>query len=163
VKKNIFLTLSFVFLIFMLALYHHIRAQNVHSVIRVFDGDTLQVDDGRIIRLIGVNAPEIQSPFSKEEPFGQESRNFLDTLIRHEKVLIETGNPPLDKFNRTLAYIYLGDILVNGRIIREGWASSDRQFNHPWQDLFLSYENEARSKGLGIWMKKPEQGIQDEE
>jgi micrococcal nuclease len=153
-KRNISLPLASVILILLLVLYHHVKAQNVHTVIRVFDRDTIQIDDGRIIRFIGVDAPEVQSSFSKDEPFGKESRSYLDSLILHKKVNINPGDPPLDKYNRTLSYVYLGDILVNGRIIRDGWAVSSRQFHHPWQDLFLSYENEARLKGLGMWKKR---------
>jgi micrococcal nuclease len=156
-KKNITIPLASVVLILILVFYHHLKTQDVHTVIRVFDGDTIQIDDGRIIRFIGVDAPEVQSPYSREEPFGQESRRYLDSLLLHKKVLIRVGDPPLDKYSRTLAYVYLGDVLVNGRIIRDGWASSYRQFNHPWRDLFLFYENEARSKGLGIWKKKEQE------
>jgi micrococcal nuclease len=153
-KRNIILALSSAGLILLLALFHGFRVYHVHIVTRVFDGDTIQIDDGRIVRLIGVDAPEVQSPFSNDEPFGKESRNYLAALILHQKVLIEPGEPPLDRFKRTLAYVYLDDILLNGRIIRDGWALSCRQFDYPWRDLFLSYENEARSKGLGLWNRK---------
>jgi endonuclease YncB( thermonuclease family) len=36
-------------------------------------------------------------------------------------------------------------------MIREGWARAYRQYRHPWRDLFILYEKEARSKGLGMW------------
>ncbi len=160
-NKNISLALAFSFLILMLVLGHHVRARSARAVVRVIDGDTLQIEDGRIIRLIGVDAPEVQSPFSKEEPFGQESRDYLDSLVRKKKVLIKPGDPPFDRDHRTTAYVYSGDILVNGRMIRDGWAASNHAADHPWRDLFLSYENEARSKGLGIW-KKTDPGKSDQ-
>jgi endonuclease YncB( thermonuclease family) len=59
----------------------------------------------------------------------------------------------MDRYNRTLAYIYLGDTLINGRIIRDGLASANKVFYHPWRDLFFIYEREARSKRLGMWKK----------
>jgi endonuclease YncB( thermonuclease family) len=42
-------------------------------------------------------------------------------------------------------------VLVNGRIIRDGWARAYRKFYHPWRDLFIVYEREARAKRLGMW------------
>jgi len=52
--------------------------------------------------------------------------------------------------------VYSGDVLVNGRIIREGWARAYRMFYHPWRDLFIAYEREARSRGLGMWRDESE-------
>jgi micrococcal nuclease len=151
--KQIIIPLTSLVLIALLGICHGFSACRLHPVMHVFDGDTIQLDDGRIIRLIGVDAPEVDSPYRKQEPFGKESKAYLASFILHKKVSITPGDPPLDKYNRTLAYVYLGDIQVNGRIIRDGWALSYRQFYHPWRDLFLVYEREARSKALGMWGK----------
>lgn len=142
----------------LLGLYHGLKTYHLHTVTMVFDGETIQLDDGRIIRLIGVDAPEVRSSFCKDEPFGEESKRYLASLILHKRVSIALGDPASDKYNRVLAYVYLGDILVNGRMIRDGWACSYRQFDYSWHDLFLSYENEARSRGLGIWKNGRQDG-----
>jgi hypothetical protein len=42
------------------------------QVVRVvYDGDTLGLEDGTRVRLVGVDAPEVDSPYSHEEPFGR--------------------------------------------------------------------------------------------
>jgi micrococcal nuclease len=146
-----FISLTFIVL---LCIYHGLSASRLHTVVTVFDGDTIALDNGRKVRLIGVDAPEVESPYRKREPFGDESRAYLSALILKKKISLVVGDPPKDRYGRTLAYVYLGDVLVNGRIIRDGWAFAYRKFHHQWSDLFLVYEREARSRGIGIWKKE---------
>lgn len=126
-------------------------ASRARLVSHVYDGDTLRLADGTKVRLIGVDAPEVESPYGRGEPYGEESRKFLASLVEGRKVSLTIGDPPVDRYGRTLAYVYVDNVLVNGRIIREGWAEAYRRFPHPMRDLFVAYEREARSKGLGIW------------
>jgi len=149
--RQILIPLVSLTLIVLLCIYHGLSANRLRTVVEVFDGDTIALDDGRKVRLIGVDAPEVESPYRKREPFGDESAAYLSKLILNTKVSITESDPPKDRYNRTLAYIYLGDVLVNGRIIRDGWARAYRNFHHQWSDLFLVYEREARSRGLGMW------------
>jgi len=152
--RQIIIPLVSMALIVLLGIYHCFSASRLNLVTKVFDRDTIQLDDGRKVRLIGVDAPEVESPYRKQEPFGEESKAYLASLILHKKVSITVGDPRLDRYDRTLAYVYLDDMLVNGRIIRDGWASSYRKFYHPWRDLFLMYEKEAKSRSAGMWKKK---------
>lgn len=135
----------------IMVLYHWAKALDLHEVHKVYDGDTIELDDGRKIRLIGVDAPEVTSPYSKEEPFGPESKRHLEKLLFGEKVYIKTGAAQFDKYGRTLGYVYVGDTLINGRMIKDGWARAYRRFDYKYKDLFLTYEKEARAKGTGMW------------
>lgn len=136
----------------LLCIYHALVAADTRIVMQVFDGDTIRLDDGTKVRLIGVDAPEVDSPYSKQEPFGLQSKAYLASLVLNRRVRLSRGDPPHDKYGRMLAYVYVDDVLVNGRIIRDGWALAYRRFPHPWRDLFIVYEREARSKGLGMWV-----------
>lgn len=145
------LLLLFIAALVALGIYHALGAGKARTVGHVFDGDTIALEDGTRVRLIGVDAPEVDSPYSKLEPFGEDSKAFLTSLVLNRKVFLDEGDPARDKYGRTLAYVYVDDVLVNGRMIRAGWARAYRQFHHPWRDLFIAYEREARSKGLGMW------------
>ncbi len=135
--------------------FHFAENQDLYTVTEVYDGDTIKIGDGRIVRLIGVDAPEVESPYRHLEPFGEESKAYLEDLILRKKVRISLGEEPLDKYNRTLAYVYLKDgTLVNGRIIKDGWAKAYQRFDFEYKDLFIAYEKEARSKSIGIWKKE---------
>jgi micrococcal nuclease len=152
--NKILLPVASITVILLLGIYHALGAGGTHLVIQVYDGDTILLDDHRKVRLVGVDAPEIQSPYRDEEPFGQESKAYLSSLVLNKKVSLTLGDPSKDKYGRILAYVNQGDVLVNGRIIRDGWARAYRRFHHPWSDLFVVYEREARSKGLGMWKSK---------
>ena len=52
-------------------------------VVRVIDGDTLELQDGRIVRLLGVNAPE------RDESYYLESKERLIELVFGKKVFLE--------------------------------------------------------------------------
>ncbi|HON37766.1 MAG: thermonuclease family protein [Desulfomonilia bacterium] len=147
-----FVVLMIVLLVFMLRCAKQLDA---HEVVEVYDGDTIRIDDGRNIRLIGVDAPEVDSPYTKEEPFGKESREHLRKLLAGGKVRIEVGPTPVDRYGRTLAYVYAGDVLVNGRIIQDGWARAEVRFSHKNKDLFIAYEKEARARKIGMWKHSP--------
>ena len=90
-----FVVLMIVLLVFMLRCAKQLDA---HEVVEVYDGDTIRIDDGRNIRLIGVDAPEVDSPYTKEEPFGKESREHLRKLLAGGKVRIEVGPTPVDRY-----------------------------------------------------------------
>ena len=152
-RQKIPFFLALIALLVILAAYHVLDAGKAHRVEHVYDGDTIGLEDGTKVRLIGVDAPEVDSPYSKKEPFGEQSKSFLTGLILHREVTLSEGDPSRDKYGRTLAYVYVDDVLVNGHMIREGWARAYRRFHHPWRDLFIVYEREARSKGMGMWMK----------
>jgi micrococcal nuclease len=134
-----------------LALVHGVKALDTHTVIKVFDGDTIQTDDGRKIRLIGIDAPEVNSPYTLAEPFGEESKVYLTRFLLGQKVRVVPGKEPFDVYGRSLAYVYRGDILINGRIVRDGYARAYTRFDYPEKELFLTYEREAKARGLGLW------------
>lgn len=140
------------FLIMLLmALISWGKQRDLLEVAKVYDGDTIELKDGRKIRLIGVDAPEVDSPYAKKEPYGEESKAYLSNLLSGKKVSIRVGEDPKDRFGRTLAYVYVGDVLVNGRIIRDGFARVYEKFDYEYKDLFKAYEREAKSRAIGIW------------
>jgi micrococcal nuclease len=149
--KKILIPLASIVIILFLGVYHVLGVSKSHKVVDVFDGNTIVLDDGRKITLLGVDAPEVQSSYHDQEPYGEESKAYLSLLVQNKKVTLSKGEPPKDRYDRALAFVYLGDVLVNGRIIRDGWARAYRNYYHPWRDLFITYERQARSKGIGIW------------
>lgn len=135
----------------LLGFRHWSEGKGARTVAKVHDGDTIRLDDGTTVRLLGVDAPEVDSSYTRAEPCGAGSRDYLKALVEGRRVTIEVGPEPKDRYGRTLAMVYLGDVLVNGRIIRDGWAGAYRRFDYPHKDLFRAYEEEAKARGLGIW------------
>ncbi len=138
-----------------MAAMHCTGSSGRHKVVHVYDGDTIKLDDGRKVRLIGIDAPEVESPYSNAESFGEESKRYLAFLLRGKEVTIKPGWETCDRYGRTLAYVYADNVLVNGRMIRDGWARAYRRFDHEYRDLFIVYEKEAKARGIGIWNDQP--------
>ena len=72
----------------------------------VLDGDTVELSDGRRVRLLGIDAPEMAHQDQSEQPFARESTQWLDQLLQNRKVTLIKGRPAVDRYGRTLAWIF---------------------------------------------------------
>ncbi len=114
----------------------------------VVDGDTIVVDKRRI-RLFGMDAPEM------DQRGGTRAKTTLIRLCRRERVTVE----PLtfDCYERIVAKVWLGDIDLSERMVRDGFAVA----NSRWHRDYLPAEREARAERRGLWEDSPETGITD--
>ena len=129
-------------------------ASELHRVRQVIDGDTLTVSGIGTVRLIGVDAPEKQGGYREAEPYGDQATAFLKRMAEGRLVRLEYDGERKDRYNRTLAYVFLEDgTLVNEAIIREGWAEFYRSFDYRRKKAFQEAEREARGARRGIWAR----------
>jgi len=130
-------------------------ARSEARVIRVVDGDTVWVSDGgreTRVRLIGIDAPEERHPGRPGECFARQATAFLRTLVRGEDVELETDEERHDRFGRLLAYLWLGDQLVNETLVAEGYAvAGTYPPNVRYQPRLDAAERRARAEGWGMW------------
>ncbi|MCX7991826.1 MAG: thermonuclease family protein [Proteobacteria bacterium] len=94
---------------------------------KVIDGDTILLKDGRYIRLIGIDTPEIRKKINGKwvevyEPYGRQAFEFTNRLLLGKKINIEYDNEIRDSYNRDLCYVFANGILVNEAVMREGLA-----------------------------------------
>jgi len=138
-------------------------------VTRVVDGDTLVLENGSRVRLIGIDTPEIHdssklkrdSQRSKEDistikKLGLRSFEFTKKLVEGKRVSLEFDVERYDKYDRMLAYVYLKDgTFVNAEIVKEGYASlMTFPPNVKYVDLFTKLYQEARQNKRGLWGDK---------
>ncbi|MEZ6062374.1 MAG: thermonuclease family protein [Planctomycetaceae bacterium] len=128
------------------------------TVKRVSDGDTfVSREDNKRVRLIGVNAPELEREDHEEEFYAKEATQWLRARIDGTKVTLRFGPDPEDQYGRILAWVYAEDgSLVNKEILEVGNARLLARFGLP-ADLepeLRAAEAAARARGLGIWQKK---------
>ncbi|MEM9246368.1 MAG: thermonuclease family protein, partial [Cyanobacteria bacterium P01_F01_bin.153] len=78
------------------------------QVSQVIDGNTLEVQrldrPGAIpetVRLLGIDAPKLD-----QDPWGPESHRVLGQWLVGQEVRLEFANPPRDRYNRLLAYVW---------------------------------------------------------
>lgn len=132
-------------------------------VAHVSDADTIVVrvpgSKPVTVRLIGVDAPEIDGPYRRAEPGGVEAQQFVRSMLADSEVYLEMdpAQGSHDKYRRRLAYVYrMKDCMfVNGEIIRQGHGRNYRKFRFRHRELFENYEREARMNRRGMWETSP--------
>ena len=113
----------------------------------VIDGDTIKLSDGNIVRYIGINTPEV------DESLGKEATEANKQLVENKRVRLEYDIQQIDKYGRTLAYVYTDDIFVNAELVRLGYAEiSTYGQNLKHLVLFVEYQYEALNNRRGIWV-----------
>jgi len=140
--------------------------EGVWTVARVVDGDTIIVgasadSAGQYrVRLIGADTPEVVRPNTPVEPFGPEASEFTKQKIAAagNRVRLVFDGDQVDKYNRTLAMVYLQmpdgqEIWLNERLIREGLARAQTQYRYSKgaKDAFRRAETEAKNARRNIW------------
>ncbi|MFH1457570.1 MAG: thermonuclease family protein [Candidatus Omnitrophota bacterium] len=135
-------------------------------VTRAVDGDTLQLETGERVRLIGIDTPEMhesnklyrdsersQQDIEAIKAMGRESYGFTKKLVEGKRVSLEFDVEKQDIYKRMLAYVYLKDgTFVNAEIVKQGYASlMTYPPNVKYADLFVKLYREARENNRGLW------------
>ena len=127
------------------------------TVVRVVDGDTIHVRIGaRVekVRYIGVNTPEVHHPTKGEEPGGREAAEVNRRLVEGQAVRLELDVQERDRYGRLLAYVWIGDLMINAELVRLGYAQvMTVPPNVRYQEVFLKLQREAREAGRGLWRR----------
>jgi endonuclease YncB( thermonuclease family) len=125
---------------------------------RSTDGDSLVLENGQRVRLIGVDTPETVHPELPVQRFGGEAKAFTRKMVEGKDVRLEFGPELYDRYGRLLAYVWVGDWLLNLALIRRGYGYAMTRFLHPRMGEFLVAEEEARKRRYGMWHDSPSDG-----
>jgi micrococcal nuclease len=130
-------------------------AEGEYVVSFVIDGDTLILDDGKRVRLIGVDTPETHERDKPAERWGPEADAFARNFVEQAggKLRLQFDDERLDKYGRYLAYAWSGGTLLNEELIRAGLGrfTPGFRFSGTMKRRFATAEREAKSRGVGIW------------
>ena len=125
------------------------------TVIRVIDGDTIEVNlEGTIyrVRYIGIDTPETVHPSQPVECFGKEASDKNAELVEEKMVRLEKDVSETDKYGRLLRYVWVGDILVNDYLVRQGYAyASTYPPDVKYSEQFAQAQREAEGNNRGLW------------
>jgi len=140
--------LSFAFLIILLFVTTSFAATFTGKVIRVLDGDTIEVlinKDPVRIRLADIDCPE------KKQPFGQAAKKYVLKIAAQKIVTVESKTK--DRYGRTIGEVFLpnGDSL-NRLLIRDGYAWHYKKYSK--DESLAKLENKARKHKVGLWQDK---------
>jgi len=120
-------------------------------VVRVIDGDTIELENGERVRYLGIDTPEIQ----QKECGAEEASNFNKNLVEGKKVKLLKDTTDKDSYGRILRYVFTEDgEFVNYLLLRNGFAQTlpippDTLFDKTFEDALKT----AKKENLGIWRK----------
>ena len=126
--------------------------KNLFLVTRVIDGDTIELADGRRVRYLGIDTPESVDPKKPVQCLAQASAAKNKELVLGKKVSLIYDQEKIDKYSRTLAYVFIGDDFINLDLVDLGLARA-----YPYAPNFLHRQDfadaqaRAQQKKLGLW------------
>ncbi|MDT2048031.1 thermonuclease family protein [Priestia flexa] len=140
-----------------------INSMNLEQVLvaRVVDGDTLELNDGRKVRLIGVNTPESTT---RTEEYGKEASKYTTEQLEGKKVWIQKDISETDRYSRYLRIVWtqvpkndmaeeeIRNKMFNAQLVLNGYAEpSTYPPDVKYSQYFKDFAMEARDENKGLW------------
>ncbi len=120
-------------------------ADETTTVKRVVDGDTLVLESGESVRLLGIDTPE------RGQRHWLEAKSLLEAKVMNRSVRLEKDVEDKDKYGRLLRWIFAGDEFVNAELVKAGYARTLFYGDVKYRDTLQRAEAAARAKWLRVW------------
>ena len=118
-------------------------------VVRVLDGDTMELKGGDKVRLLAIDTPE------KGEPLHDEATRLLRRLTLDQATMLEFAQQRRDRYGRLLGYVYVDTLFVNKTIIDSGYAYvylfDDNELTRQEVKRLLDAQRSAIDRRVGLW------------
>lgn len=131
-----------------------VLATSTYSVVTyVVDGDTLEIEGGQRVRLLGIDAPEYGDCYFTE------ASEALRAQVLDRRVRLESDETDIDKYGRLLRHVFVStdpkgstEQHLNAMLVEEGYASvlpipPDRRY----RESLRAQMDEAKREGRGLW------------
>ena len=152
----------------------------LRSVTKVIYGDTLELDGGEVVRLIGAAAPKFKPdqlkpdgspkhPNSANAGFVKRSKVFTEGVIQGQKVWIEYGQQKIYE-GQTWVFLFFkldsskmvggggsrpllttGSYMLNRLLVQYGMATADNPFPFKYRSQFKQLQQEAQMGQVGLY------------
>lgn len=123
-------------------------------VVKVIDGDTIELEGNVTVRYLGIDAPEIAHDDKPADCFGNEARQRNAALVLGKIVKLQyEEEQKTDRYGRVLAYVFLNDgTMVNELLVKEGYAfvlRDEKGFSYVTR--FINAQRNAIKNRVGMW------------
>ena len=120
-----------------------------------FDGDTVKLTDRRVIRLAGIDSPELHNGNEEPQYYAREAQKELTSLVRGKEIrMISVDEGEKDRYGRILADV----ILPDGRSLNDIMVSAGAAYVYPHKNLnekFVERLHKLQHKAIierrGMW------------
>lgn len=121
-------------------------------VIKVIDGDTIEIDTGQRVRYLGVDTPEMNFYGKKAECFAHEATKRNKELVGDKEIEIEKVISETDEFGRILRFVYVDGVSVSEILLKEGMGREQSIApDVKYVEDLARAEQEARENRRGLW------------
>ena len=127
-----------------------------YRIAKVYDGDTVLLSDGRKIRLLGINTPEVSHKDKKADAGGNEAKQWLISKLESNKVRLVTDVEKTDKYGRILAHLFTETKEhINLQLVEAGLAEvTIYPPNLLYAEQLIKAQDKAELEKRGIWRSK---------
>jgi len=139
----------------LLAACPHFSWDQTVRLKKVNDGDTVTLENGRLVRFIGINTPEVNHRhLDKSESYALDAKALLERYIHPgDKLHLLFDKTKQDKYGRILAYVYSKTgrnlaLLQLQQGYAKQWVIGD---NDKFWLCFQDAEKKARKRRKGVW------------
>ncbi|MEM2873842.1 MAG: thermonuclease family protein [Candidatus Nanoarchaeia archaeon] len=117
----------------------------IFTVMKILDGDTVQLVNGDKVRFVGINTPEKGLKWSAEAA-------QLTTKLSENGIMLARDVEDKDQYGRLLRYAFTEDKFINAELVRQGLATIyPVEPNTKYSTLFSCLEQEAKKNKRGLW------------
>lgn len=131
------------------------------EIVRVIDGDTVEIKGGKAARYIGIDTPETRKKTEKgwvkaSDPYGEEAKRLNEQLVLGKDVRLEFDVQKQDRYKRLLVHCFVKDgdkeVLVQAEILKNGLAYL---YTFPpnvrYTKILVEALKDARANRRGVW------------
>ncbi len=124
-----------------------------YQVKKIYDGDTVLLSNGKKVRFLAVNTPEVEGRNKVEQVGAKEAKQWLSSALKNKKIRLEKDLEKQDKYGRLLAYVFTEDnVNINLQLLKRGLGSLNiYPPNLKYSAEFILAEQQAEQQQLGIW------------
>ena len=137
------------------------NSQNLEKqkVLRVIDGDTLELEDGSRVRFLNMDTPETVKKDTAVMCYGKESSNYTKSRLSDKVVNLTIDKESTDQYGRQLRFVFLDGVdttkienSFNAEMVKKGFARA-RMYspNTTYRKDFEEYQKQAQAQKLGVW------------
>ena len=131
------------------------------SLARVIDGDTFVLSDSQHVRILGINAPEIERSGKPAQQYADSATKYTRSLIEGKQIKLTFENNTYDIFGRLLAYVWLIDragkdsLFIQAELLKAGLVRiSYYPKGKRYYELFYNLRRTAMRDKRGIWRRE---------
>lgn len=127
------------------------------SLAKCVDGDTARLYiEGKetVVRFLAIDTPETVKQGTEEHPFGKEASSYTcEALTNANEIKLEFENSnEKDKYDRTLAWVWVDGLLLQQSLVAEGFAEVKYLYGeYKYTEQIQAIQTQAKLDKKGIW------------